>query len=60
MVSRRNERLEDVFAHVDINHAGGNREIRSTSRYIGLKRGVRGATLLRRKQVTCSSSTLRY
>lgn len=62
MVSRRNERPEDVFAHVDINHAGGNRGIRSQqyfALYRGLKRGVRGATLLRRKQVTCSSSTLR-
>jgi len=53
-----------VFAYVDISHTSGNRGIRSQlavhSRYIELKRGVRGATLLRRKQVTCSSSTLRY
>jgi len=44
---RRNER-RCVFAYVDISHTGGNREIRSQlavhSRYIGFKRGVRGAT----------------
>lgn len=48
VVSRRNERPEDAraFVHVDINHAGGNRGIRSQlaalACYIGVKREVRG------------------
>lgn len=52
-----------MFARADINHYGRcNREICSQlsskqhSRYIGLKRRVHAATLLRRKQVTRTSS----